>query len=59
MVGIQYFLILLVIPMYIFGKGIRAWTRKFGPAKELAIPKTNENPQDIEHGDSSKVEAEG
>jgi hypothetical protein len=34
MVGIQYFLILIVIPMYLYGKSIRAWTRTFGPARD-------------------------
>ncbi|KAJ6006714.1 hypothetical protein N7451_004658 [Penicillium sp. IBT 35674x] len=31
MVGIQYFFLLFTIPMFLFGKRIRAWTTHFGP----------------------------
>ncbi|KAJ5547180.1 hypothetical protein N7494_004765 [Penicillium frequentans] len=31
MVGIQYSILLFTIPMFLFGKRIRAWTTRFGP----------------------------
>lgn len=42
MVGIQYFVILLLVPMYFYGKRIRAWTATFGPAKHTQVPKAVE-----------------
>ncbi|RBR10395.1 hypothetical protein FVER53590_25492 [Fusarium verticillioides] len=42
MVGLQYFLILIVVPMYMFGKRIRAWTATFGPAKYISFKRPNE-----------------
>ncbi|KIW10079.1 hypothetical protein PV08_11039 [Exophiala spinifera] len=36
MVGIQYFFLLIVIPLYFYGKQIRAWTGRFGAMAELA-----------------------
>jgi len=35
MVGIQYFFVLLAIPMYFFGERIRRWTNTFGPMKKI------------------------
>ncbi|PCH01397.1 Major facilitator superfamily domain, general substrate transporter [Penicillium occitanis (nom. inval.)] len=36
MVAIQYFFLLIAIPMYFYGRKIRSWTRTFGPMAEVA-----------------------
>lgn len=35
MVGIQVFFLLMAIPLFYYGKSIRAWTSHFGPMKHL------------------------
>jgi hypothetical protein len=38
MVAIQYFFLLITIPMIFFGKRIRGWTERFGPMKRYGNP---------------------
>ncbi|KAH6645112.1 polyamine transporter [Truncatella angustata] len=38
MVGIQFLVLLLAIPMYFYGKRVRQWTSTFGPAKHVFRP---------------------
>ena len=35
MVAIQFFVLLMAIPFYFYGKRIRQWTATFGPMQKL------------------------